>query len=247
MNTNTRSSLSEALAGTAPFLLWGLMLIALEIPRTWMEDSPVLGIALLGGLIFALPVGMCIGWIKSFPRWSYPYVGNTLIFNFYLMNASTPGFLFGRELWGWRAWIPFLVIAGIAFTVTRSLKPVVRFYQNIVEDWTVLTFTLFGFMPLTVAILFDEMDRLYSLYFMVPLTILMCGTAFLYLYGKERRVLVLVTGISLIVVIAVLGPAFFWHEKEWVWQIKTITAGLLFMFSPCLIRILPRYLSHKAA
>ena len=47
-----------------------------------------------------------------------------------------------------------------------------RFFFNISADWTLLTFGIFGFIPLLIAMIFDEMDRLYSLYFMIVLTLL---------------------------------------------------------------------------
>jgi hypothetical protein len=229
------------------FILWGLALISGEFPHEWGIPVWIQNVFFMG-LFFVLPIGLCIGWIKSFPRWSYPYVGHVLIFSLYMMNVATPGFLFGRELWGWRAWVPFLVIAGIALAATRSLEPVARFYKNILEDWTVLTFGLFGFMPLVIAITFDEIDRLYSLYFMVALTLLMCGTTFLYLHGKDQRqrTVVLTAGVVLTILIAILGPAFYWKGTDWVRQVQTILAGILIMFSPALIEILPRFLSRKA-
>ena len=246
MDKTSRLPLPAALGGTAFFLLWGLAIIAFEVPYGWV-NSDVLGIVLLTIVIFVLPIGMLIGWIHGFPRWSYPYVGHVLLFSLYLMNVSTPGFLFDREPIGWRAWIPFLVVAGTAIAVTRSFKPIARSYKNILQDWSLLTYGMFGFMPLVILIAFDEMDRLYSLYFMVALTVLMCATAFLYLYGRDRRqqISALVIGLILTIIVSILGPAFFWKETQWMGQIRVITAGIVIMLSPALIEILPKYLSRK--
>lgn len=249
MNTQTGSNLGATFAGVFLFIIWGLGLILGEIPHDWgwiTRISSGFYTFLLAAPIFIFPIFMCIGWIRGFPRWSYPYVGHVIVFSLYISNASTPGFklfgyeMFGRELWGWRAWIPFMVITVIALAVTRSVKPIIKFFTNIWNDWTMLTFGLFGFMPLLAAIAFDEMDRLYSLYFMVVLALVMLGAAWSYLRaGSQRhRVIALLTGILLTTAVSVFGPAFYWLENGWI-NLKgsAIVGGIvtLFMFSPALI------------
>jgi hypothetical protein len=242
MNTNSQTSLSAALAGTVLFILWGLGLVSLEIPNEWGLPLWIPGIFLISAL-FILPVGMCIGWIKGFPRWSYPYVGHVLVFSLYMVNAATPGFLFGRELWGWRAWIPLLIIAGIALIVTRSLHPIAKFFTNMWHDWTLLTFGMFGFMPLLVAIGFDEMDRLYSLCFMVLIGLLMSGAAFFYMRANAQRqkITALLIGILGTTAITVIAPSLYWQKNGWVNPIgMTIMGGIvvLFMFLPALLGLI---------
>jgi len=242
MNTNSRTQLSASIAGTALFILWGLALISLEIPMAWKFPAWIPGIFLISALCI-LPIGMCIGWINTFPRWSYPYVGHVLVFCLYMVNVATPGFLFGREVWGWRAWIPFLIIAGIALIVTRSVHPISRLFTNIWNDWTLLTFGMFGFMPLLVAIGFDELDRLYSLYFMVLVMLLMSGAAFFYMRANTQRqkVTALLIGILLTTAITVIAPTLYWQRNGWVNPCGMMTTGgviVLFMFSPVLIGLI---------
>ncbi len=245
METKPRTSLSTVLAGTVFFILWGLDLIVGEIPHHWGTPQWVLGVFFISTL-FVLPIGMCIGWIQGFPRWSYPYVGHVIVFSLYMMNVATPGFnllgdeMFGRELWGWRAWIPFLVITVIALTATRSFRPAACFFTNIRDDWTLLTFGMFGFMPLVIAIMFDEVDGLFSLYFMVVLTIIMAGTTFAYLSSANHRmrVVALLIGISLSLVIASIATNVYWNGVLDVNIIPALVAGLivfLFMFAPSLM------------
>jgi hypothetical protein len=158
------------------------------------------------------------------------------------MRQAAPGFLSGVGLLGWRAWIPLLVIAVVSLLVTRSFDSLKRFFVNISADWTVLTFGMFGFMPLLIAIIFDEMDRLYSLYFMVVLTLLMVGTVIVYMQSSnhKKRVSALVIGIFLTITIAVSGPAWFWFNEMKATPWPTVIAGIviyLIMFSPALIGI----------
>lgn len=236
---------STVFAGTIFFILWGLDLIAGEFPHEWNIPIWVYGIFFMSTL-FVLPVGMCIGWIQEFSRWSYPYVGHVIVFSLYMTNVATPGFkpfgheIFGRELWGWRAWIPLMIVALIALGVTRSFRPITKFFTNIRDDWTLLTFGMFGFMPLVIAIMFDEVDRLFSLYFMVALTLVMVGTAFVYLSGANhrRRVVVLLIGIAFSLLITSIAPNIYWTGVMDVNIIPALVAGLivfLFMFAPSLI------------
>lgn len=140
------ASWAATLAGMALFLILELELILSEIPHDWAVPSwlrslgPVLFLS-----CFVFPVVLLgIGWVKGFPRWSYPYVGFVLLVSGYMMHVATSGlrifnYTFGRkDLWGWRAWIPFFVMAAIALLITRSLRPLLKLFANISEDWTLL-------------------------------------------------------------------------------------------------------------
>jgi len=232
----------KTLAALIPFITFGLGLILNELPREWAIPPGIHALSgyLLIGTIGLLPFGFCIGWIQSFPRWSYPYVGQFLLMSLYMMQQPTPNFLAGKELLGWQAWILLLIVAAVSFLVTRSLKPLKRFFSNIRGDWTVLTFGLYGFMPLIIAVIYDEMDRLFSLYFMITLTLLMAGTVIATMQSSKRneRIRALVIGILLTISTAVLGPAWFWFDEMKANPWPTIIAGIviyLFMFSPALI------------
>jgi hypothetical protein len=131
----------------------------------------------------------------------------------------------------------------IALAVTRSFQPIIKFFTNIRDDWTLLTFGMFGFMPLLVAIGFDEMDRLFSLYFMVILTIVMSGAAWFYMQaGTHRgRVIALLAGILLTTGITVIAPTLFWLKNGWVDPTGMMIMGgivVLVVFSPALIGLI---------
>ncbi len=252
-NGKPPASWTAVLAGVTLFLILGLDLILGEIPHNWA--IPTWLIYLRGALFsvsLVLPaIGFGVGWIKDFPRWSFPYIGLVLLLSLYMENVATPGLrifhydIFGRELWGWRAWIPFLVMTGIALLITRSLRPLSKLFTNVWEDWTRLTFGMFGFMPLLIGIGFDEVDRLYSLPFMVALTFLMVGTALTYLRSARQwqRVLALLIGIILIMTIVTVAPTVYWLENGWVNVQGTVmmaTVVVAVMFSPVLIGLLRR-------
>jgi len=247
MNGLQRNSRSEALAAIALFVLLGLGLIFDELPHEWPPPNWVrsINVFFFVGTLVMPPIVLCIGWIRSFPRWSYPYVAHVLLYGLIMMNAATPGLLFGRELWGWRAWIPFVVVAVISLLITQSLRPLRKFFTNIWEDWTLLTLGLFGCMPLLIEMSFDEMDRLFSLYFMVILTFLMVGTVFIYMQrpAHRERIAVLLIGILLTITLTMAGPTIYWHNQGDTNIIPPVVAGIivfLVLFSPALISLLPR-------
>ena len=240
--TNTSNSWRETLAGTGLFILWGLALIISALPLE-QEIPPWVFIYLLLGLLILPSIGMCIGWIKGFPRWSYPYVGHVITFSVFLTNISFPDFR--EEVWAWHALIPLGGAIAIAILVTRSVDPIIKFFTNIWDDWTLLTFGMFGLMPLLVFISFDEVDRLYSLYFMVILSLLMIGVALLYMRADNprNRVIILLTGIIPTIAISVIAPSIYWQRLGWMFPLQSVILGsivLLFMFSPALIGLLNR-------
>jgi len=237
------ASWTAALAGIALFLVLGLELILGGIPHDWALATwlPYLRTAsFLSSFVFPV-LGFGIGWAKGFPRWSYPYMGHVLLFSLYMMNVATPGlrifgYTFGRnDLWGWRAWIPFVVMAVMALLFTRSLRPIVKLFTSVWQDWTLLTLGMFGFMPLFVAVGFDEVDRLYSLFFMVALTIVMAGTALAYLRSARlrQRVLALFAGTVLVVGIVTVAPTVYWLEHGWVNVTGTVIAGVIVVGVTC--------------
>ena len=129
--------------------------------------------------------------------------------------------------------------------MTRSLRPLQAFFSNIRADWTLLTFGLFGCMPLLIAVSFDEVDRLYSLYFMVIFTVLMKGTVFFYMQrqNQRERIAVLGTGIFLIITLAMAAPTIYWCNHGGTSILPAVITGIvlyLFMFSPALISLIPR-------
>ncbi len=223
-NSGSRISWWGVFAGTGFFILAGFELILSEIPHESIWSDPEWLFAMRGlfmwGMILLPSFVYGIGWLRGFPAWSYPYTALAFFFSLYLTRSSTPGLsffgypTFERQVWGWRAWVPFLGATLIALLLTRSLRPLSKFFINGWNDWTLFSFCLFGSMPLLIAISFDEIDRLYSLYFMVVLTVLMSLTALFYLLSRTitQRVLSLALGILIILSLTVIGVAAYWSE-----------------------------------
>ena len=122
------------IAGIFPFILFGLMFTLKEVdyhmPLHWLIHGFV------GDRIvhIILLVGLGIGWALRFPRWSYAYLGVVVMTSSWLAVTATPGFhlfgyTFGREQWGWRAWVPLLVLTAVMLLFTRSLQPLAQLFH----------------------------------------------------------------------------------------------------------------------
>jgi hypothetical protein len=207
-------------AGLAIYLVACLVLIVSELPRGIQAPALSQTLTNLGFWCFILApaTGVAIGWIMGFPRWSYPYAPLAALQSLYFSVVSTPGLTFlgyptfGRELWGWRAFLPLLLGGSIAWLVTRSFQPLGRFFTQMRQDWTLATYALSGTLPLVIFIAYDEMDRVYSLRDMILLSILMLGMALIYLRSrsKRQRGLTLAIGIPLILGFTAISTTAYW-------------------------------------
>ena len=179
--------------GLLPFVLLGAMVMIFEVPREWGNQDLFLslsGLLMFGGYLVIL-VGLLVGALAGFPRWTFPYLIYSIVFALYISNASTPGLIvfniemWGRDLWGWRAWVPLGVVMILIPILNRHpLGLLDSLWKGVAKNWSHLTFGLYGLLPLLVFIGFDEMDRTYSFPgASVGLVLIMVG-AFLYLRLK---------------------------------------------------------------
>jgi hypothetical protein len=230
------------------------MTILREIPMD-LQLTPWLralnGYWMLSVFLLVPAAGFAVGWVNGFPNWSYPYVSQAYLFALYLSVASTPGIeifgypLFGREMWGARAWIPLLVAVLAALLVMRSPSSFIKLFTNLWDDWTLGTFGLFGLMPFLGWLLFDEIERSYSLPFMVLMSLVTCGTAWYYLRvsNRFRRAIILFTGALVTLLLASLGPWYYGRlvGTEWVnvpYMLVFTAVVLVILFSPALIGLI---------
>jgi len=110
-----------------PFLVFGLTTVLYEVLLhlypVWFWEFAACYVVLL--------IGLGVGWVKGFPRWSYPYGGLVLVLTWSWMDIPAQN-LWAHNIWilkrynqllGWRAWIPFLLMGVIALLLTRSVRP----------------------------------------------------------------------------------------------------------------------------
>ena len=111
-------------------------------------------------------VGTGVGWKQNFPRWSYLYVGMALAFSAYWAGIGKIGWnfldidFFANGRWGWIAWLPFLVLAGILLLLTRSWQPVKIFVVSMWKDWPKLSLVFYALLVfLFMTIILDGIEQ----------------------------------------------------------------------------------------
>ncbi len=252
------ASWKATLIGALPFVSFGLLLWGAQWLHQFFFPYPatppdgftsIYTVFFLLGF-FILPLtGMVAGWIAGFPRWSYPYTAMSLLFSLYVSNASTPGLalfgypIFNRELWGWRAFIPLLLALALGLVITRSMASLGRFFSNIWRDWTRLTYTLFGTMPLLVLIFFDEIENSFDVPYQIFLMIVMALTSVAYLRSRQswQRAAALLVGSLICLGVGIIAPAVFWAKGgplDLPDEVRTILILMAILFAPAVLGLL---------
>jgi hypothetical protein len=169
------------------------------------------------------------------------------------MDAATPGLvIFGHafqhdELWGWRAWIAFAAMAMIALLATRSLRPLMQFFSGAWRDWTRLSFALYGFTPVIVWFLFDEVRRPYAALYLALTTLALTGGALVYLrsVATSKRMVALLIAVAVSGLVTTVGTASYWHGRQEFWMtapasgLETALGTILFWFAVTAAMIAP--------
>ena len=220
-----RGSWSEALAGMMPFLAFGLMTVLCEVlprpnPVRWPWGSVACYVVLL--------IGFGVGWMKGFPRWSYPYGGSVLVFTWWWMGIPAQNlWAYGiwilkryNELLGWRAWIPLLVLSVIALLLTRSVRPLLQLVTGIWHDWTRLSFGLYGIMPMVVYVGFDEVSAPYTAPCLAASAVILTVGALAYMRSTRtpQRALALLMGMTLALGVGTAANAIYWDGRLEPWM-----------------------------
>jgi len=179
----------QALLGTLPYLAFGLAgMIGNLISNYSMSGHDVEMVMYALGLI-----GLLIGWIHNFPLWSYGYLGISLLIAWFNTDVSING-----VRWGYRIWLPLIVIVLLAMLWRRSLEPLRTFFRDVWNDWTRLTFLMYalgGFM----ALIYDESHNPYPLLFMAGSTLIVAAGAWFFLRSSTLvgRILSIAVGFIL--------------------------------------------------
>ncbi len=155
-DVRSSDSWPAALATALPFLVYGLTFVLERIVtpdmygRTGLPPAPLL-VRLIGYLI--LLVGLGAGWVQGFPRWAYGTISLAFVTLLWWMDLAAPqlqslGVSISNDWYerlGWRALIPFGLMAVTALVWTRSLHPLRQLVAGIWEDWTRVSLVLYGF------------------------------------------------------------------------------------------------------
>jgi hypothetical protein len=119
------------------------------------------------------------------------------------------------------------------------------FFSNLNQDRSLASYAMFGWMPLLLFISFDEMDRLYTLIFMLIFTALMLATALLYqrLRRLESRTWALAGGVITSILLIEIGTIAYWLPLNGV-NIPLSLAWGVFILA---IMLSPMLFAHRTA
>lgn len=252
-------SRSESFVALAPFLFgmamvfFGYLSKYITLPL-WSQVAFVI-------LFWSLVLGLFLrGPAKGLPRWFMPYMGlplpivSLLIFNA-VLDPKWPGFnapwlvgSFVMEglLWGW-----MILIIVVLLLVSAWIPKTRPFYLRLRDDWTLLSFLIYGAAPLTLFITFNEYKNVEPFYF-ISLLILALGGWF-YLRNDEplKRFVSLHIGLALSMLTAAVGKAIQFEESwpqfvslgwenEMIYTLVTWAWLALIMLLPLALNLLPR-------
>ena len=214
-------------------------------------------------LFWSAAIGLILfGSAKGLPRWFLPYLGvllaiaSLLLFNilvnfrldvwWYRSSGFESVFNFGNFLW-----IGLILLVFLLLATSRSIPRFHPFYQRLRNDWTLLSFLLYGTVPLMLWLIFDEYVN-EEPFFALSLFMLALGGWF-YLKNDEplKRFVSLQIGLAFSIFMAAVGKAalIMWSRSQvfdfilkdellstlmtWVWL-------ALIMLIPLLLKLFPR-------
>lgn len=222
MDTNelTRpASWRETLLALGPFLVFTVLTVLVVILTRFLGDlaGPAFGIGLELALVALLLLALLAGWIKSFPRWVFPYWGFALTVTLYHFNFS--GTIWGRPFTGdWRVWIPLGAVVLLGTLWVRSLRPIYALLKSLWKDWTLLSFAFYGVLPLMVIAAYDEVRNDELAVALINLILGVGAAAYMRTGNIWHRFASLVGGFSIGWLALVVHQSLYWNGRQLEWM-----------------------------
>lgn len=254
----TPGSWTESFAALAPFLFGMTMVFFGYLSKyiTFPLWSQVAFVILFWSLVLGL---FLLGPAKGLPRWFLPYLGlplpiaSLLIFNA-VLDPKWPGFdvpwlvgsiIMEGFLWGW-----MILIVVVLLLVSAWIPKFRPFYRRLRDDWTLLSFLLYGAAPLTLFITFNEYKNVEPFFFLSLLMLALGGWFYLRNDEPLKRFVSLYVGLALSMLIAATGKAIQFEESwpqfvslgwenEMIYTMVTWAWLALIMLLPLAINLLP--------
>ena len=193
-STSDQTPWPAALLSLLPFFIAGPVRIILSFQPGWMPGQSSL-LYLLFLLLSSLAVtgGFVLGVAKKFPRWAYPYTV-FLAFSLYLLVMYAVSLIYSMTHWNINGQNSFfLFLAGIL--IVLWLPRFRSFYSHIPQDWTLLSYSLYGLVLFLLSeIDYDETPRLNLLVLLPSLLTLCAALAHLRIRSAFMRIAVLLAG-----------------------------------------------------
>jgi hypothetical protein len=205
-----------------------------------------------------------IGFAKRVPRWFMPYIGlplpiiNLLVFNA-LNDPEWRGFpslmhapwLVQQIVYGGRILGVLILLVVLVVLVPALIKGFHPFYQRLRDDWTLLSFVIYGTAPFMLVITFDDYQN-EEPYLFLSFLFLAIG-AWFYLRNKApwKRFWSLFVGLALSMFTAAIGKGILYagpwpRPKYFTWQTEMMSTIVmwawlaLIMLIPLFLKLLPK-------
>jgi hypothetical protein len=168
-------------------------------------------------VIAAMCLPVILGLFTGLPRWTSPSVG-LLLFYFALSFATEvhsgplakllPSsssrlvqWIVYESVWA----LGLLIGAGAVVLIAAALPPLRSFYRRVRQDWTQVSFVLYGAALGVLHLTYDE--YVYEEPFKVVAILALAGGAWVYLHSTSRRkrALALLAGLTLAMAVAAVG------------------------------------------
>ncbi|MFT3891774.1 MAG: hypothetical protein QM730_09095 [Anaerolineales bacterium] len=208
----------EIWAALAPFLFFGALQTLLDYFN--VSDLVPWWLVIVYAIVFwSIGLGLIvIGFIKRFPRWFMPYIGVPMPFISLLVFTVVIEKLQG--VWWYRLpgllsefmqqgllWMGMIFTLLLLLFAARSIPKSRPFYQRLREDWSLISFIVYGGVPLALWLTFD--DYSYEEPFTFLALLILAAGGWLYLRNDEpmKRFYCLQGGVWLSMLVAAIAKA----------------------------------------
>ena len=179
-----------ALLSLLPFAVAGPLRIVASYQPAWFDEQrPPLYLLFLLLSSLVLTGGLVLGGLRKFPRWAYPYA-IVLAFSLYLLVM----YAIARFHWAIDVRNSYFLFLAVILIILW-LPGLRSFYRHIPQDWTLLSYSLYG---LVLSLLFefdsDDYPRLNLLVLLPSLLSLCTALAHLRIRSAFLRIAVLLAG-----------------------------------------------------
>lgn len=205
----------EILAGSSFFILTAFpTMLALWSQTVFAIPGFITGIV-IGACIVGCLAAPFVAWYYSFPRWSFPYVGFFLLLSLYWISMKPADKLFALFMW------LFIVSMSLYLLIsTTSPRPFIRLGKRIWEDWTQVSFAVYGFLPLLLLLAFDEVSSAYSRPYLLAMKAVLILGALGYMIAPRiwQRFLSLLLGSGAVIAINYYVQFTYWDGRQAYWM-----------------------------
>ncbi len=225
-------SWKEFLTALLPFFLAGGIMPLLNYLGRVGGATNTLATAIMLALFGLFLVLLVFGGIRGMPRWSLPYFGFifailsvypfSAIFGmpiYFLFGAFRDQSLFIDILWDGIFWYGFLTIIVVLIGMPRFSSA----FQHFKNDWTQLSFILYGGVPFALWLTFDEYAGDEPYMFVSFLVLAMGAWFYLCSEGEWKRFGVLFIALMLVMSIVTVGKAILIPTQDWPFVIDAST------------------------